>query len=113
MMRRRESFSPTVLEFEGVTLDCSSHKLAYDDIEAMLGGKEFQIMELLMARPGAIIPIDHILMQVWNWEKDVDTSVVWVQVSNLRKKIAKLGAPITLRFERGAGYVIERSSDNQ
>ena len=62
-----------------------------------------------MARPGAIAPIDRILDQVWNWEKDVDTSVVWVQVSNLRKKIAKIGAPVVLRFERGAGYVLEQT----
>lgn len=109
MMRRRDSFSPQVSQFAGLTLDSSSHKISYDDAQALLGGKEFQIMEMLMARPGTILPIDHILMQVWNWEKDVDTSVVWVQVSNLRKKIAKIGAPVRLRFERGAGYVLEQT----
>ena len=76
-------------------------------MQAMLGGKEFQIMEMLMARPGSIIPIERIIMQAWNWEKAVDTSVVWAQVSNLRKKIAGIGAPVTLRFERGAGYILE------
>lgn len=64
-------------------------------------------MEMLMTRPGAIVPVDRILMQAWNWEKAVDTSVVWVQVSNLRKKIAGIKAPVTLRFERGAGYILE------
>ena len=109
MLRRRDSFSPQVMTFAGMSLDCSSHKLEYDGSQAMLGGKEFQIMEMLIARPGAIVPIDRILMQVWNWETEVDTSVVWVQVSNLRKKIGRIGAPVTLRFERGAGYVLEAS----
>ena len=109
MLRRRDSFSPQVTQFEGMELDSSSHKIAYQGKEALLGGKEFQIMEMLMARPGSIIPIERILMQVWNWEKDVDTSVVWVQVSNLRKKIAKIEAPVKLRFERGAGYVLEHA----
>ena len=109
MLRRRDAFSPQVVEFASMTLDCSSHKLDYGGKQALLGGKEFQIMEMLMARPGAIVPIDRILDQVWNWEKDVDTSVVWVQVSNLRKKIAKIGAPVAVRFERGAGYVLEQT----
>ena len=107
MLRRREAFSPQVMTLAGLTLDCSSHKLEYNGMQAMLGGKEFQIMEMLMARPGSIIPIERIIMQAWNWEKAVDTSVVWAQVSNLRKKIAGLGAPVTLRFERGAGYILE------
>ena len=109
MLRRRDSFSPELVKFAGMELDCSSHKLEYQGTQVLLGGKEFQIMEMLMARPGAIAPIDRILDQVWNWEKDVDTSVVWVQVSNLRKKIAKIGAPVVLRFERGAGYVLEQT----
>ena len=109
MLRRRDSFSPELVKFAGMELDCSSHKLEYQGTQILLGGKEFQIMEMLMARPGAIAPIDRILDQVWNWEKDVDTSVVWVQVSNLRKKIAKIGAPVVLRFERGAGYVLEQT----
>ncbi|MGN0038941.1 MAG: response regulator transcription factor [Coriobacteriales bacterium] len=107
MLRRRDSFSPQVMELAGMTLDCSSHKLEYKGAQAMLGGKEFQIMEMLMARPGAIVPVERILMQAWNWEKAVDTSVVWVQVSNLRKKITGIKAPVTLRFERGAGYILE------
>lgn len=109
MLRRRDAFSPQVMEFAQMALDCSSHKLSHNGMQALLGGKEFQIMEMLMVRPGSIVPIDRILTQVWNWEKEVDTSVVWVQVSNLRKKIAKIGAPVTLRFERGAGYVLEES----
>lgn len=109
MLRRRDAFAPQVLDFADVKLDCSSHKLEYGSKQALLGGKEFQIMEMLMARPGVIVPIDRIISQVWNWDKEVDTSVVWVQVSNLRKKIAKIEAPITLRFERGAGYVLENN----
>lgn len=107
MLRRRDSFSPQVMSFAGMTLDCSSHKIEYQGAQAMLGGKEFQILEMLMARPGAIIPVERILMQAWNWEKAVDTSVVWVQVSNLRKKINGIKAPVSLRFERGAGYILE------
>ena len=37
----------------------------------------------------------------------MDTSVVWVHISNLRKKISALNAPLEIRFVRGAGYTLE------
>lgn len=37
----------------------------------------------------------------------MDTSVIWVHISNLRKKINALGAPLEIRFVRGAGYLLE------
>lgn len=37
----------------------------------------------------------------------MDTSVIWVHISNLRKKINTLGAPLEIRFVRGAGYLLE------
>ena len=36
----------------------------------------------------------------------MDTSVVWVHISNLRKKISAIGAPMEIRFVRNAGYVL-------
>jgi two-component system, OmpR family, response regulator ArlR len=33
--------------------------------------------------------------------------VVWVHISNLRKKINALGAPVEIRFLRNAGYTLE------
>ena len=32
---------------------------------------------------------------------------LWVHISNIRKKLARLGAPAGIRFLRGAGYVLE------
>ena len=44
---------------------------------------------------------------VWSWNSEVDVSVVWVHISNIRKKLAQLQAPAEIRFLRGAGYVLE------
>lgn len=38
-----------------------------------------------------------------------DTSVVWVHISNIRKKIDALGATVIIKFVRNAGYVLEAS----
>lgn len=38
-------------------------------------------------------------------------SVLWVHISNIRKKLAALGAPASIQFVRGAGYILEASKD--
>lgn len=47
------------------------------------------------------------MTHIWGWDANVDTSVVWVHISNLRKKIAAIKAPIEIRFVRNAGYMLE------
>ena len=110
MLRRRDSFVPPSLELCGASLDRAAHKLRFDGSEVALGNKEFQILEMLMGQPGTIISIDTIMEHAWSWDSKSDSSVVWVQVSNLRKKMAKVNAPFSIRFERGAGYVFEEQS---
>ena len=60
-----------------------------------------------MQRPGVIVTTEQLMTHVWGWETDVDTSVVWVHISNLRKKLDSIEAPVGIRFQRGAGYVLE------
>ena len=107
MLRRKDHFTPDILKFSTLALNRSTCELCFEGRTQMLGGKEFQIMEMLMQQPSMIIGTERFLTHIWNWETTVDTSVVWVHVSNLRKKIEALGAPVRIRFVRGAGYILE------
>lgn len=60
---------------------------------------------------GMIISADKVLTHIWGWESDVSMSVLWVHISNIRKKLAALGAPASIQFVRGAGYILEASKD--
>lgn len=62
---------------------------------------------MLMQRPGMIVTSEQLLTHVWGWDAEIDTSSVWVHVSNLRKKLDKIEALVNIRFVRGAGYVLE------
>ena len=44
---------------------------------------------------------------VWGWDSEAEVSVVWVHISNLRKKLKAIGAAATIRVIRGMGYVLE------
>ncbi len=108
MLRRREQFCRDVLEFEGLTLDLSAFELSFGGESTRLVSREFQMLELLMQSPGTVISTDHFMERIWGWDSDVEVSIVWVYISNLRKKIEKLGAPVHIRAVRGVGYCLER-----
>ena len=107
MLRRKDTYLPDLLAIGSVILNRSSYQLVFQDKIQTLSGKEFQILEMMMQAPGTIIPTDRFITHLWGWDTNVDTSVVWVHISNLRKKISAIGAPMEIRFIRNAGYVLE------
>ena len=107
MLRRKDNFTPDLITFEGLTLNCSTYELIYGGNTRALSGKEFQVMEMLMQNRRAIVTAEQLITHIWGWNTDVDTSVIYVHVSNIRKKLEKLSAPVTIRFVRNAGYILE------
>lgn len=107
MLRRKETYLPDLLTLGAVTLNRSTYQLLYQGRDQALSGKEFQLLEMMMQAPGSIIPTERFITHLWGWDTNVYTSVVWVHISNLRKKITALGAPLEIRFVRNAGYVLE------
>lgn len=107
MLRRKDTYLPDLLSLKGVTLNRSTYQLTWEGKSQSLSGKEFQILEMMMQAPGTILPTERFITHLWGWDATVDTSVVWVHISNLRKKITVLGAPLEIRFVRNAGYMLE------
>lgn len=110
MLRRKDNFTPDVLTFGSLTLNRSTYELCFGNSRLSLSGKEFQVIEMLMQRPNMLIPTEQFMTHIWGWETSVDTSVVWVHISNIRKKIDALGASVKIRFVRNAGYVLEEAT---
>jgi len=107
MLRRKDNFVPDLLRFGDLVLNRSTYEIAYNGMAQSLSGKEFQVMEILMQQPGMIVTAEQLITHIWGWETDVDTSVVWVHISNIRKKLDILSAPVAIRFVRNAGYILE------
>lgn len=110
MLRRKDNFVPDLLTVGQTVLNRSTYVLTHRDASRPLSGKEFQIMEMLMQRRGNIVPTEQFMTHIWGWDTSVDTSVVWVHISNLRKKIDAVGAPLEIRFIRGVGYALEEKA---
>lgn len=108
MLRRKDRYTPDQVEMSGVTLNRSTYEISFQGETQPLRGKEFQIMEMLMDQPGAPISTEQFMSHIWGWDSEADVSVVWVHISNIRKKLAKLGPPLEIRFIRGVGYSLEK-----
>lgn len=108
MLRRRDNYQADVLQFEGLTLDLSAFELRFQKESIRLVSREFQMLQLLMQSPGIVVSTEQFMERIWGWDCDVEVSIVWVYISNLRKKFEKLGAPVAIRAVRGIGYCLER-----
>ena len=107
MLRRKDNFTPDMLNFGALSLNRSTYELVYNEKTQSLSGKEFQVMEMLMRHPGVVVTAEQLITHIWGWDTTVDTSVVWVHISNIRKKIEALNAPVGIKFVRNAGYALE------
>ena len=107
MLRRKDNFTPDLLTFEKLTLNRSTYELICGGKTQALSGKEFQVMEMLMQNRGAIVTAEQLITHIWGWDTNVDTSVVYVHVSNIRKKLDALSALVSIKFVRNAGYLLE------
>ncbi len=107
MLRRKDTYSPEIIEVNGLILNRSTYELSFGGQTLAISGREFQIMELLMTHPSFIISSDKFLSHIWGWDSEVDVSVIWVHISNIRKKLSAINAPMEIHFVRGAGYKLE------
>ena len=107
MLRRKDNFTPDMLTFGDLSLNRSTYELIYGGKTHSLSGKEFQVIEMLMQNPNTIVTAEQLITHIWGWNTSVDTSVVWVHISNIRKKLETLSAPVAIKFVRNAGYILE------
>lgn len=107
MLRRASAYQPTRLAFGDLTLDPGTGALSCREQSVRLSGREYQVMELFLRNPRMVFSAQRILELVWGWENDAEINVVWVNISNLRKKLKTLGSRAVLRANRGLGYALE------
>jgi len=107
MLRRSEAYRPNVLACGDLTLDPNSGELRCGTQSVRLSGREFQVMELFLRSPRQVFSAERIMEKVWGWDNEAEINVVWVNISNLRKKLKAIGSTVTLRANRGLGYLLE------
>lgn len=108
MLRRRDTYVPDLLRWEDLTLDKGSYELKCGQKSTRITGKTFQLMELFMENPRILFSVQQIMDKVWGWDTEAEINVVWVNISQLRKKLGELGTVTEIRVHRGTGYSLEK-----
>ena len=107
MLCRSEAYQPSLLTCGDLSLDPASGELRCGEHAVRLSGREYQVMELFLRAPRQVFSAERIMEKVWGWDNEAEINVVWVNISNLRKKLRQIGSALTLRANRGLGYVLE------
>ena len=90
------------LKIGGVVLDSSIHQLIVDDQEVQLTATEFRLLKLLMERKNRVQTRENLLINVWNYDTDIETRTVDTHVRRLREKLEPYADLI--ETIRGVGY---------
>ena len=107
LLRRRENYTPNVLECGNISLDRNTYELRGKTESMVLSKIEYQMMELFMLNRGIYLSTEDILVKVWGYETDAELGIVWVYISNLRKKLSSLNANVEIKAKRNIGYTLE------
>ena len=110
MLRRRATYVPDVVAWEDLELDKGSCELRCGDRSVRLTGKMYQLAELFMENPKHLFSVQQLMDKVWGWESEAEINVVWVNISQLRKKMNDLGTAAEIRVHRGTGYSLEKQA---
>ncbi len=88
----------------GLTLDRDAHTASGALGEVDLNPKEYDLLELLLSRPGRLFPREEIVERVWHQHYSPASRSLDVHVRRLRAKLEQIGAGVDLQTVRGVGY---------
>ena len=107
LLRRRETYTPTVLKRGNISLDQQSYQLSGNGRSFVLPRLEYQLMELLMLNKDVYLSTEDLLVKVWGYDTEAEVGTVWVYISYLRKRLSALDANVTIAAKRNVGYRLE------
>lgn len=106
--RRQADVLENIISIGNLSLDRARYELSSPAGSYRLSNKEYQMMELLICNPGQLISTEHFIEKIWGYDCEAERSVVWVYLSNLRKKLVSLEADVQIRASRNQGYSLEK-----
>ena len=106
LLRRAEPMDgPVEYVLDGLYVCPATHVVRAEGRDVSLTYKEFELLCLLLSKPGTVFTRDMILQGVWNMEFDGENRTVDVHIRSLRTKLGPCGDLI--QTVRGIGYKME------
>ena len=104
--------APGSLAVGEVILDPDEHRVTIDGEVVALPLKEFELLHLLLANAGRVLPRETLIDRVWGSDYVGDTKTLDVHIKRLRAKVEpNPTSPTRILTYRGLGYKFDRSKD--
>ena len=91
-----------LLQHGELSLDTARHRCEVGERNVELTAKEFQLLRMLMSRPGRVMSRERLLDEVWGPDVTVTLRTIDTHMKRLREKLGDAGSNITTI--RGVGY---------
>jgi two-component system, OmpR family, response regulator len=106
LLRRLEDLRTTKLRAGDLEMDLIEQTVYRGETRIDLLPREFKLLEYFLRHQGRVITRAMLLQEVWHYHFSIETNVVDVHISNLRKKIDVRGTPSLILNIRGAGFML-------
>lgn len=107
LRRLRPALSGGHLEYGGIVMDTSAHKVTRDGMPVQLGPTEFRLLRHFLEHPGRVFSREQLLDAVWGRDVYVEQRTVDVHIRRLRKAMNGGDLPDLIRTVRSAGYSLD------
>lgn len=108
LVNRGDDGSVKSLVIGRVVVDIEKHRITVAGNEIDLTATEFKLLRLLIERKGRVQSRENLLVNVWNYEADIETRTVDTHIRRLREKLGNEANII--QTVRGVGYRVVEDS---
>jgi two-component system alkaline phosphatase synthesis response regulator PhoP len=95
-----DSISDANIVLDGLTIDREAYKINYNGLDMVLPRKEFELLYLLVSKPGKVFKREVILEKIWGKEVVVGGRTIDVHIRKLREKLGDS----KFKTIKGVGY---------
>jgi len=105
ILRRKGNNDAIEVELQagGISIDRERYTIKQDGKEVNLPKKEFELLSLLMSKPGRVYTREIIMNQIWGGEVVVGDRTIDVHIRKLREKLGEH----LIKTVKGVGYKFE------
>lgn len=104
LLRRASGRTELVYECGDVLVNVTTREVLRGKDRVTLSGREWALMEALMAFPGSVLSRSQLEEKLYGWGEETNSNAIDVYIHQLRRK---LGADV-IRNVRGVGYLVPK-----
>ncbi|WP_024789743.1 response regulator transcription factor [Lebetimonas sp. JH292] len=104
LFRRSKNIKENILKVDDLELNPDTKEVRRGGKNIELTAKQFELLKYLMINKGKIVTPEMIANNLWEMDEEINSNVINVYISHLRKKIDKDHEKKLIKTYRGMGF---------